>query len=378
MPTREDRSVTLPGINVLDRPLHHTRMNSRRNPIIQEDVAQIAGHELPWDRFSGKTVLVSGANGFLPAYMVETLAYLNELEPSANCKVIALVRNPAKAQARFAHLLGRPDFSLLVQDVCSPIEIDEKVHIIIHAASQASPKYYGKDPVGTLSANTLGTHNLLSLGRRHHIENFLFFSSGDVYGFSATPEIPTREDEYGYLDPLNLRSCYGESKRLGETMCISWSHQYDIPVHIVRPSHTYGPGMALDDGRVFADFVANVVRGEDIVIKSQGTASRPFCYLTDAALGYFTVMLKGANQQAYNVGNEDAMLSVAELATLLTGLFPERKLSARFQPEFTQQQGYIKSTVERASLDTSKLRGLGWRPKIGAEDGFRRTVLSYQ
>ena len=351
---------------------------SKRHPIIQEDIVRIVGNDLPWSRFARKTVLVSGANGFLPACMVETLAYLNETEMQPKCRIIALVRNQEKAQKRFAHLLGRPDFSLLVQDVCAPITLDGELHMIIHAASQASPKYYGKDPVGTLSANSLGTHNLLSVGRQHRIENFLFFSSGDVYGRSSTPETPTKEDEYGYLDPTDLRSCYGESKRLGENMCISWSHQYGIPVKIVRPSHTYGPGMALDDGRVFADFVANVVRHENIIIKSRGTAIRPFCYVADAALGYFTVLLKGGNREAYNVGNEDVNLSVAELARLLVDLFPERKLRVIIQPDFVQEDGYMKSPVERASLDTSKLRSLGWRPSTAANDGFRRTVLSYE
>ncbi len=352
-------------------------MSPERNPIIQEDVSRIAGADLPWEKFSGKTVLVSGANGFLPAYIVETLTHLNEGQPGVNCKVIGLVRNSEKARARFEHLIGRRDFRLQVQDVCLPVSSDQKIDYIIHAASQASPKFYGKDPVGTLSANTLGTHNLLTLAREHQVQGFLFFSSGDVYGRSATPEIPTKEDVYGYLDPTDVRSCYGESKRLGETMCIAWSHQYNIPVQMIRPSHTYGPGMALDDGRVFADFTANIVKRENILIKSRGTARRPFCYLADATLGYFTVLLKGENRQAYNVGNEDCYLSIAELANLLVGLFPERNLTVQFQPNFSQQ-GYIQSTAEGGSLDSSKLRALGWQSTTGAEEGFRRTVLSYE
>lgn len=335
-------------------------------------------HDLPWNRFSEKAVLVSGANGFLPAYMVETLLYGNEVNSIRNCHVVALVRNRSKAEARFQHLLGRADFTLLVQDVCSPVRLERKIDMVVHAASQASPKFYGKDPVGTLSANTLGTNNLLSLAREHQAEDFLYFSSGDVYGRSPHPEIATKEDGYGFLDPTDVRSCYGESKRLAETMCIAWSHQFQVPVKIIRPSHTYGPGMSLDDGRVFADFVANVVRRQDILIKSRGTARRPFCYLADATLGYFTILLKGGNREPYNVGHEECDLSVAELAKLLTGLFPERNLTVNFQPEFAQQQGYIQSSVERASLDTSKLRALGWQPVTSAEDGFRRTVLSYE
>jgi nucleoside-diphosphate-sugar epimerase len=353
-------------------------MSKQRTQIIQEDVDRIAGHGLPWHTFSGKTVLIAGANGFLPAYMVETLTFLNEVGATKNCKVIGLVRNAGKAEARFPHLLGRSDFSLLAHDVCTPVVIEERIDVVIHAASQASPKYYGKDPVGTLSANTLGTHNLLSLAQRCGAEKFLFFSSCDVYGRVADPDIPAREDSYGYLDPTDLRSCYPESKRLGETMCVAWNHQYRVPVRIVRPAHTYGPGMALDDGRVFADFVANVVRREDIVVKSSGVARRPFCYLADATLAYFTVLLNGEDRQAYNVGNEECELSVGELATILANLFPERKLSVKFLPDFKQAAGYIKNTTDRGTLDTSKLRALGWRPTVNIHEGFRRTILSYE
>jgi nucleoside-diphosphate-sugar epimerase len=348
-----------------------------RNRIIEEDLAEITKADLPWSRFSGSTVLVSGANGLLPAYMVETLAFCNDAGLTKNCRIIGLVRSRVKAEQRFAHLLGRSDFRLLAQDVCEPIPRPGDVNFIIHAASQASPRFYGSDPVGTLAANTLGTYNLLSLARDCRAEDFLFFSSGDVYGRSTNPEIPTREDAYGYLDPMDLRSCYGESKRLGETMCVAFHQQHRVPFKIVRPAHTYGPGMNLDDGRVFADFVANVVRGEDIIIKSRGTARRPFCYIADATLAYFLVLLRGADGQAYNVCNENGDLSVAELANLLANLFPERKLKVRFIAD-SDRGAYIPSPIAKGSLDSSKLRSLGWNPSISPEEGFRRTVLSYE
>jgi UDP-glucuronate decarboxylase len=350
---------------------------ARRNSVIQEDLARITSHDLPWRTFSGKTILVSGANGFLPAYMVETFLYLNEIDPSINCRVIGMARNRDRARKRFAHLLDRPDFGIVIQDVASPAAIPVPVDFIIHAASQASPKYYGSDPVGTLAANTLGTHNLLTLARDCRAEGFLFISSGDVYGHVAESEIPTREDCFGPLDPNQVRACYGESKRIGETMCAAWDHQYGVPAKIVRPTHTYGPGMALDDGRVFADFVANIVRHEDIVLKSDGSARRAFCYLADAVLAFFTVLLKGDRGQAYNSGNEDCEISVAELAELLVSLFPERGLSLRFHTSGTPA-GYLRSTVNRGSLDTSKLRALGWRPTTPLAEGFRRTVLSFE
>ncbi|HEY1965138.1 MAG TPA: NAD-dependent epimerase/dehydratase family protein, partial [Acidobacteriaceae bacterium] len=210
-----------------------------------------------------------------------------------------------------------------------------------------------------------------------HAEGFLFISSGDVYGQVDEAQIPTKEDWYAPLDPTLVRSCYGESKRMGETMCAAFGHQYGLRTTIVRPTHTYGPGLALDDGRVFADFVANIVRGEDIVLKSDGTARRAFCYLADAALAFFTVLLKGERGQAYNVGNEECEASVAELARLLVGLFPERGLQLRFDTQPTPA-GYLQSKVSRGSLDTGKLRKLGWQPTTSLEEGFRRTVMSFE
>ena len=227
--------------------------------ILQEDLEFIVSSKLDWDLFSDSTVLISGANGFLPAYMVETLLYLNS-KYRKNIKVLALVRNAEKAFEKFKHHKDRSDLEFLVQDVCTPIRSElTKIDYIIHAASQASPKYYGKDPIGTINANTIGTTNLLALAKEKSVKGFLFFSSGEVYGQVKDDQIPTKETDYGYLDPTNIRSCYGESKRMGENICISWFHQYGVPVKIIRPFHTYGPGMDLADGRVFADFVADIV-----------------------------------------------------------------------------------------------------------------------
>ena len=183
---------------------------------------------------------------------------------------------------------------LLVQDVCEPVALDEPIHFIVHAASQASPKYYGTDPVGTLSANVLGTYHLLNLAATHRVEAFLFFSSGEVYGQVAPERIPIRETDYGYLDPTDVRSCYGESKRMGETMCVAWAHQFGVPAKIVRPFHTYGPGMRLDDGRVFADFVADIVHDRDIVLKSDGARSGPSAILPMQQLDFSPCCCRGS------------------------------------------------------------------------------------
>lgn len=342
--------------------------------ILQEDLEVIVSANLTWEEFRNSTVLISGANGFLPAYMVETLLYLNTTR-NLNLKIIGLVRNKEKALARFYHYKERTDLTFIVQDVCESINYDDKIDYIVHAASQASPKFYGTDPVGTLSANTLGTHNLLKLAHKHDLKSFLYFSSSEVYGQVDNSQVPTKENQYGYLDPTNLRSCYAESKRIGETICISWFHQYSVPTRIVRPFHTYGPGMSLDDGRVYADFIANIVHNKDIVMNSDGTAIRAFCYLADAVRGFFTVLIKGENGQAYNIGNPQCEVSIFDLATQLVNFFPEKGLTV-VKKEILNQE-YIKSTISRNSPDISKIKELGWQPSTSIEIGFRRTLESF-
>jgi nucleoside-diphosphate-sugar epimerase len=348
-----------------------------RHPIVEEDLRRIVQTPLPWDALRGSKVLVSGANGFLPAYMVETLMYLNEVRSGQNTSVIALVRDAERARDRFAHYLGRPDLQFLVQDVSVPVPTGVRADIVIHAASQASPRFYGADPVGTLTANVLGTHNLLELASRSDAKAFLFFSSSEVYGRAASPDAFLREDDYGALDPTEVRSCYAEGKRCGETLCVSWQHQYRLPVKIVRPFHTYGPGMRLDDGRVFADFVADIVNHRPIVLRSAGTAVRAFCYLADAVAGFFTVLFEGQEGAAYNVANDQCRCSIRALAELLVDLFPERRLDVVHE-EGAYVKGYIPSKVMSNCPDVSKIRRLGWAPTTGLREGFRRTVQSLE
>jgi len=351
-------------------------VNDVRNPIIEEDLEFITGSNLPWDALEGKNILISGANGFVPAYLVETILFLNETRFKKKAKVFALIRNKEKALNRFAFYKSRTDLIFVVQDVTEPVTIKDDIHFIIHAASQASPKYFAIDPVGTINANVIGTYNLLEYAKKRDTESFLFFSSGEVYGNIEKSETKINESMYGYLDPMDVRSCYAEGKRAGETMCISYHKQFGVPVKIVRPFHTYGPGMRLDDGRVFADFASNIVNYQDIKMKSDGSAVRSFCYLSDATSAFFTVLLKGEDAQAYNVTNPTATKSIYDLAKTLVELFPERKLKV-IRVNEPDSPGYLRSSIYGFIPDISKFMKLGWTPKISIEEGFRRTIMSF-
>lgn len=346
------------------------------NIIIREDLCNIIKNNLiPWDNLRNKTVLISGASGFVPAYIVETLLYLSEMR-DLKIKVLALVRNKEKAVNRFADYINRSELTLLVQDVCKPISIEGQVDFIIHAASQASPKFYLSDPVGTLAANVVGTQNLLEIARRKNTQGFIFLSSSEVYGKVSQDQIPISEDMFGSYDPLQDSACYGESKRMGETMCFSYMQQFEIPMKIVRLFHTYGPGMQLDDGRVFADFVCDIVNKRDIIVKSDGRAIRGFCYLADVAGGIFTVLLKGKVGEAYNIGS-DCAVSILELANILARLFPARNLRVKHQYR-SLSDSYIESRISISIPNISKIKQLGWEPRYPIKVGFNRTVRSFE
>ena len=347
-----------------------------RHTVVEADLQAILAAESDWAPLAGATMVVSGAAGFLPAYMVETVLALNDRRCQKPTQVIGLVRNLKRARERLRAYEGRTDLALIEHDISRPLPDLKAADYIVHAASQASPKFYRPDPVGTIAANTAGTEHLLRLAQTRQAKRFLYFSSGEVYG-PAPSRVPTAESDYGPLDCLNVRSCYAESKRLGETLCVAWHAQFGVEATIVRPFHTYGPGMRLDDGRVFADFVNDIVQRRPLVLKSDGRATRAFCYLADATSGFFRVLLRGRSGQAYNIGNDQAECSIAELADLLVRLFPERDLSVARQCRKADDP-YLPSALERSCPDITLARQLGWQPKTSLTDGFHRTVRSFE
>ena len=346
------------------------------NAIIIDDLNFICSAKLPWERLKGKTLMVTGGGGFLAAYMIKSLLTINQLH-ELNIKVICVARNTHSVCFRLSEYLGSGDLTVVKHDISQPLPKDfPPADFIVHSASQASPKYYGVDPVGTLLANAAGTMYLLEHAVKIGAEKFLFFSSGEVYGVPLDSHGLVGEQDYGYLDPMKVRSCYAESKRIGETMCAAWALQHNLDTSVVRPFHTYGPGMALDDGRVFADFVADVVAQRDIVLKSDGLALRPFCYIADATIGFLTVLLVGGKAEAYNVANPSAEISIRDLANVVAGLFPERGIGTRFEVPVSCDT-YLKSPISRSCPSIEKIQKLGWKPKIGLHDGFRRTIQSF-
>ncbi|WP_225353766.1 NAD-dependent epimerase/dehydratase family protein [Lacticaseibacillus sharpeae] len=301
-----------------------------QSEIIQRDLELIVQQSVDWEKLRGSTVLISGVTGMLATYMAFTLRYLNH-KYDLNIKAILTYRNKKKLENKFAGMLDYDKFQFVQNDVVDYMNVDGPVDWIIHAASNASPKYILSDPVGIIEANTVGTKQLLKLALEKHSKGFHFLSTREVYGQSFPGVNTIAENQYGALNTLEARSCYPESKRLAETLIESFSNQYGMPFTISRIAHSYGPGMAINsDGRIMSDLIYDAVNARDIVLKSKGDAERAFCYVADAVAAIFMVMLNGDNKNVYNVANEDNPISIAKLAQEFVDIFPERNLKVVF------------------------------------------------
>lgn len=343
--------------------------------IMQQDLKELIERKyIPYEKLEGKRVLITGAGGMLAYYILGTLIYLNKTR-NAGIYVTALVRNEKKAKFQFEEFLTDPYFSLLIQDVNDKIRVEGPIDYIVHAAGASSPYAIKHDPLGIIQANTEGTRQVLELAHQKCVQNVLYTSTREVYGEVKGKEWIT-ESDIGVLDPLDARSCYPESKRMAEQMLRSYYEMYQVPFQIVRIAHAYGPGMSIEnDGRVMSDFISDVVHSRDIVIKSNGSSERAFCYVTDAVAAIFIVMLSEVKNQAYNVANETEPYPIRDVAQILVNMIPDKKLKVVFA-EHLNQSGYCQ--YKRVGLDTAKLQQLGWHPAISLREGLKRTLCSFK
>lgn len=334
--------------------------------ILEEDIRNIIDADIQWEKLKNCNVLITGATGMLGGYMLRTLVTLNRTK-NFSMNLYALVRNPQKMPQDLCD-----EVQMLVQSVTEPIVCDVDFDYVIHTASPASPLIMKDDPVGTVAANTLGAFYTLQKAQQSNAKGYLFISSREIYGQPYENQEKFTEETYGFVDPLNPRSCYPEGKKAAETMCASFKQQYGLDAKIARLAHTFGPGMSIDDGRVQADFLKNVVNNEDIVLKSEGTAIRTYTYVSDAVTALFFILLN-ADGMVYNISSEDATVSIRDLAETLVQAVPERGLKLVFDiPVTTDNSGCAPFTL--GILCSDKLKALGWKPHYTLLEGLKRTV----
>ena len=341
-----------------------------KSNVILEDMDNIYNRGYDWNCFNGKTVLITGAYGMLASYIVYFLMYLN-IEKKITVHVIAQGRNPEKARKRFAEFWKHLDFEYINVDILQKIDNISHVDYIVHAAGLANPRYYSTQPVEVIEPNILGTYQLLKLAVQHKSEAFLFFSSGDIYG-KAEGVSEITEDTMGAMNPLELHSCYGESKRGGETLCHAYFREYDVRAVIARIGHTYGPTMDIEsDPRVFASFIKCALEGKDILLHSDGSARRPFLYIADATAAFMLLLLQGKGGEAYNVTNTKQFLAISELAKIISEI-PEQNLNVTYE-ERNRKDTYLNNSLNHDNKPVEyKLERLGWTAQFTARQGFAR------
>lgn len=326
-------------------------------------------------KFDGSTIVLTGCAGFLGFYMVNFLFYFRErLRPK---KVICLDNFMLGYPGWLDEMAADEHFEIvkfdIIKDEISKVEGAGEANLIIHMASIASPIFYRKYPIETLDANIWGLRRLLDFYLEREIKGFLFFSSSETYGDPSPDMVPTPESYHGNVSFTGPRACYDESKRFGETMCMLFAKQYDMPIGVARPFNNYGPGMKLNDKRVPADFAKNVREGRDIVILSNGSPTRTFCYIADAVAGYFKILLHGT-YDTFNIGIEKPEITIAQLAELYRQAGAEifgYKGEVKYQ--ISEDKDYLTNNPQRRCPCIDKARTvLGYAPEIPVEEGVGR------
>lgn len=340
--------------------------------IVKQDIKRIAETDLSWDKLEGRTVLVTGATGFIGSFIISALMQ-RVIDKGADIRVIAMVRSEERAKAKLADYLHLGRISFLVGDVVKPVVTDLKADYVIHCASNAAPDMYASDPVGTMQINFFGTSNMLNYAKACGAQKFLYVSTIEVYG--KTDNLDTiGEEDFGYISSSNVRSCYPESKKCCENLTVCYGRQYGIDVSIGRLSYIYGAGMCRTDSKVCAMFARKVAAGEDIVLKSKGEQLRSYTYISDAITGLLTVLLDGKNGEAYNIASSTSRITIVDMAKKYCSLFPEKSSSVKFDLPNDYEKGAF-SFIANAVLDSSKLESLGWRGQVPLDDGLTYAVL---
>ena len=339
--------------------------------VLREDAAHAAaalGEAA--NALEGCTVLISGGAGFLGAAMADVLLHLNRTRFTRPARAVIVDNFVTGVPARVQRMADDPQVTVINADISRDVEIAVPFQYAIHAAGIASPIIYRAKPLQTADVNVWGLRRMLELARAQaELKGFLFFSTSEIYGDPDPAHIPTREDYRGFVSCTGPRACYDESKRFGETLAVVYHQEFGFPIRSVRPFNVYGAGQRIDDGRIIPDLMRAATSNQELVLHSDGRATRSFCYISDATAGFYLAMLRGQPGEAYNIGNAHEV-SIRQVADLVSGL---SGTPVTFQ--VSSDPHYLTDNPQRRCPDLSKSRDhLGYAPRMSLEDGMRRTL----
>lgn len=348
------------------------------NNIVKQDLERIWGCLTAGEKakFQGSTVLFTGGAGFLGFYFIH---FLTRYQEELGVKKVICLDNFQVGEPKWLRDLsaaGKVElhrFNVITDDVAN-VPGAEEANLIYHMASIASPIFYRKYPIETLDANIWGLRRLLDFYCEKNIRGFAFFSSSEIYGDPTPENIPTPETYRGNVDCQGPRACYDEAKRFGETMCYLFHQKYNMPITIIRPFNNYGPGMRLNDARVPADFANAVRQNQDILMFSDGSPTRTFCYISDAITGYLKCIAHAADGfEAFNIGMDKPEISIRRLAEIYTEAGKEIfGYTGKANFAVSEDTEYLRNNPNRRCPVIDKARRLlGYEPQVDVEQGVR-------
>lgn len=341
--------------------------------IVEDDLAYITNAlKDEFARLKDEKLLIVGGAGFLGYYLVQSAL-------KAGIDVTVYDNFMRGIPDWLLSLESNARLTVTKHDITQPMPSDADFTYLIHAGSIASPTFYRNYPIETMDANVNGLRNLLEYSKVNPVKGFLFYSSSEIYGDPDPAHIPTAEDYRGYVSCTGPRACYDEAKRYGETLCVNFARVHNVPVTVARPFNNYGPGLKITDRRVIPDFVRDVLAGRDIVMLSDGSPMRTFCYVADAVIGYYKVLVNGRPGEAYNIGVETPEISMAELAERIVTLGREMfgYTGQVVRQESSDDLYLIDNPNRRCPIITKARTEVGYQPTVGIDEGLRRSMLWY-
>jgi dTDP-glucose 4,6-dehydratase len=347
-------------------------IESPDDPVLQEDIEYLAVH-FDFSELYHSSVLITGATGLVGSQIVKLLSYLNRIQ-SAQITIYVLIRNIAKAHNIFHGLCENKYIHFIIGDIKQTPEINETIDYIIHGASETASKTFIEKPVETIDTAFIGTRTILDFAKKKSVKGFVYLSSMEVFGITDTRLEEVKENDYGYIDILNVRSSYSESKRLCECLCASYAQEYGLPVRIARLTQVLGAGVDYHDTRVAAQFARSVIENKDIVLKTEGRTLRPIVYIRDAIAGIFTVLLKGNAGEAYSIANKTTAVTISATAEMVVQNIAKNSIKVVFDIDVPAE--YVPNLNLNLNLNTTKLEMLNWKAEVGLEEAYRRIIES--
>lgn len=342
---------------------------------MQEDFARLAADRQMYQMLQGQRIYITGATGQIGWYLVRFICFLVEAG-HLQCELTAHVRSSDRLAEKYPDHAALPCRFAVTDDAARHLA-EQDCDLVIHCASRASPKHFAPTPVDVMVPNAMVTHELLEqLRLRNPACRFVFLSTTGVTGFIPDEQRPSTESDFGPLSCTDLGNCYLESKRFGEMLSLAYFRQYGIPVLIVRPSITFGPGFDLDDGRSYADFVHALLQRRPIRLTSDGSAIRNFLYISDFVRGLLLVIGNASPGAVFNIASPSP-ISILELATQLNDAALPIRLG-RVEHIEAGQQTLTRVNFKSTDASVKRLQALGWTAEISPLEGFRRTVRHYE